>query len=400
MSITERYAEWLFDGDHTRVSGYVAYALQWLHKIGMQTIDAVAERPYRSTLAAQSGQLYYLQARGLLRSGKIAEAGRLLELARTQAPLSLDALECYGELLEMTGQVALAATMYDEQRRIQSSLRTATPDRSFVLRRVGRFTNEVAAYTTALRHVGNHAFPFIALGNAYLAQRQPRRALANYAVALNCQRGDAQVLALKGEALSMLGEHEKAIQSFDAALSRRPGDADALGGRAIALLAGGRLSEADTDWRAQFELLPRERAAARACIALRLAEYAVAVPELERAHARAPHDPYWRLYLLASLCRLGRPAGDLVTVADGGSREAWPGPLLALYAGRMSAGDVLARAHNLGRRSEALFHLGILALERDPGEARCLWRQLVEQFQPDLIEHAAAQHELALLGRG
>jgi hypothetical protein len=142
--------------------------------------------------------------------------------------------------------------------------------------------------------------------------------------------------------------------------------------------------------------LPPQQAAARACVSLRMADYAAALPELERALEKEPTDPYWRLYRLTSLRRVG--GKEEIPALDAMADDAWPGPLLALHAGRLSADDVLARADTEGRRAEALFQLAVTAWERDRAEARRRWEEVVAGSSPGLIEHAAARHELARPG--
>ena len=80
------------------------------------------------------------------------------------------------------------------------------------------------------------------------------------------------------------------------------------------------------------------------------------------------------------------------------ANDAWPGPLLALHAGQLSADDVLARADNEGRRAETLFQLGVIAWPQDRAEARRHWQEVAAGASPALIEHAAARHELARPG--
>jgi tetratricopeptide (TPR) repeat protein len=130
-------------------------------------------------------------------------------------------------------------------------------------------------------------------------------------------------------------------------------------------------------------------------VLLRLADYEAALPELQRALEKEPADPYWQLYRLTSLHRLGRTAG---AGFDGAAADAWPGPLLALHAGQLSGDDALKRADNEGRRAEALFQMAIAAYPHDREEARRRWQQVVDEAPPALIEHAAARHELARLG--
>ena len=242
-------------------------------------------------------------------------------------------------------------------RKLRGEVRAGAPDRPFALRRRGRFGAEILAYSSVLESVKRRALPFVARGNAYLADGKPRQALADYQQALRLKPDMPEVIALRGEALSMMKRYREALEAFDTALTVRPKDAEALSGRAVARIALGRIDEANGDWRRQLELVPAEQPAARACVALRMAEYAVALPELERAVAKEPNDPYWRLYRLAVLRRLGTP----VESADTAPSDPWPGPLFALHAGRMTGVEVLRRADTNERRAEALFQLGVAA---------------------------------------
>jgi tetratricopeptide (TPR) repeat protein len=234
----------------------------------------------------------------------------------------------------------------------------------------------------------------VARGNAYLAEGRPAEAFADYEAALRWKSNLPEVMALKAEALSMMGRYEKALEVFDAAVAARPKDAETLSGRAIARMALGRIENADADWNRQFDLLPAGRPSARACVALRLADYARALPELERALEKEPADPYWQLYRLTALSRLGKSAQPI----DMPSLATWPGPLIDLHAGRLSADEVLSRADNDERRAETLFQLAILALTHNPAEARLRLKEVVDGAAPTMIEYAAARHELARLG--
>ena len=137
----------------------------------------------------------------------------------------------------------------------------------------------------------------------------------------------------------MLGRYRQAVGAFGASLARNPKAPETLSGRAIARAAMGRIEKANADWRRQLALLPESQPAARACVALRLADYQAALPELERAIAKAPDDPYWRLYRQTALRRLGRPAELIAAPADG----VWPAPLFALQAGTASPCPPAAR---------------------------------------------------------
>jgi hypothetical protein len=127
-------------------------------------------------------------------------------------------------------------------------------------------------------------------------------------------------------------------------------------------------------------------------VALRMANYEMALDELEQAVATKPGDAYLHLYFLTALRRLGRALRPRSAPMD-----AWPAPLFALHQSELCASEVLQRADTPERRAETLFQLGIQAYDRDPAEAGRLWRQAAEVATPDTIEHAAARHEIERL---
>jgi len=232
----------------------------------------------------------------------------------------------------------------------------------------------------------------VARGNAYLANGRAKLALLDYGFARRFS-SNPEITALRAEALAMAGRYQQALKAFDAAIAELPSNAEFHGGRAIARLALARVTEADRDWRRQLELLPATRPTARACVCLRLADWEAALPELERAIEREPADLYWQLYRLTSQRRLGRPADTYRSEAS--APAAWPGPLLALHAGELSASEALEQADNVARRAEAMFQIGALAWERDRMEARRWWQQVIDTTTPDAVEHASARHEMA-----
>jgi tetratricopeptide (TPR) repeat protein len=339
-------------------------------------------------------QALYLHARVEARGANPAVVERRFAELVSSASGYAPAREAHGEALDMLGKSRHAAAQYDAARELRSQARRGAPDRCFVLRNRRDFIDEVAAYTAVLRTGADKRRPltYVARGNAYLAMGYAKLALLDYRLALELNPKLAEIKAFKGEAWAMLGNFSKAVSAFDEALQARPDDCETYGGRAIAKVALDRLAAADDDWRRQLGLLPMDRPAARACVLLRLADYAAALPELERALEREPCDPYWELYRLTALNRLA-PGADLVPAA--GPAEAWPGPLLALHAGRMSTEDVLRRADTADRLAEAQFQAAVVAWPSDRSQARRLWTQVVEKARPSLIEYAAARHELA-----
>jgi len=332
----------------------------------------------------------FLRARALARSGAFDLAAPLFGQAVDMDPTFDEAWEGWGESLDALGERALALEKYEMARRLRAGLRPGAPDRHFVLRQRGHFTAEILAYDAVVRSLAKNTLPYLARGNAYLVTGQAEQALADYERALRLKPAVPEITALKGEALAMLGRYADALQAFDTALAARPNDAEILGGRAIVRIALGLIEEADADWQRQLRLLDGKPSAC-ACVALRMAAYDVALPQLEQALVKEPGDPYWLLYRLAARRRLGE-SFDATNIP---ASDVWPGPLLALHAGRMSSAEMLKLANTDSRRAEAAFQLGILAFAQDPKAARSHWQEIVDRSRPSLIEYAAARHELA-----
>jgi tetratricopeptide (TPR) repeat protein len=335
-----------------------------------------------------------LFALAMARTGQLDRAAGILEERCKLTPEYAETIEAHAEILDMVGESERARAKYETARRLRAQVRQGMPDRSFALRGRGSYLIEEVGYSHAANVVKDRLLPLLARGNAYLAERKPDAALADYEQALKLKPETLQALSLKGEALSMMGRPKQAIEAFTKVLEKAPNDTEALSGRAIALMARGKVDAANADWRRQLELLSARQAPARACVALRLADYEKALPELEQTLARQPSDPYWHLYRLVARRRLGETASPVPAELG----EIWPAPLVALLDGRAPSDGVFTQATTPGRRSEALFLLGALAAARgDHADAVARWKDVVAIGSVDLIEYAACRNELARL---
>jgi FkbM family methyltransferase len=360
----------------------------------LRTRTKIVDDSFRRRVFDASGaEALYLRGWVLERAGDREGAARMFSEATALVADYAPALEGEAEALDMVGKSGTAATKYAAVRKLKADNQKGPPDRCLPLRRHGQFTDEIAAYTSVLHSMKRRTLPYIMRGNALLAEGRADAALADYEAALSLNATLHEITALKGEALAMLGCYQEALEAFDVAVAARSEDPEIMGGRAIVHLALGKLEAADADWRRQLDLLSPTLASARACVALRLADYEAALPELERALTQKCDDPYWKLYRLTALNRLGRPP----MIIAGTDIKRWPGPLLALHAGQINGDEVLAQADNSDRHAEAQFQLATLAFQRDQEEARHRWMKIINYSRPDLIEHAAARHELARL---
>lgn len=333
---------------------------------------------------------------GLLKMRRGDASGALQEFDRAlaQHPRLADAVVARAELLDGLGRSEEARHDYERARQLWSELPAGAPDRRYLFRRRGDFAFEIEAYDLVRSNVRNKVLPQLAYGNAQMLRGRPKEALDSYERALRVKPDMADLLAMKGEALSAMGRYDEAIEMFDRVLTAQPTDTETLNARGIARMALGRVAEANEDWRRQLELLPPAQRAARACAAMRQANYETAFQDFGLALAKEPSNPYWRLYRLTAGRLIGAPLDPIVLPAE----QHWPAPLLALRGGQASEQQVLAAADTANRRAEALFQLGVLSLAGNPAAARGYWSEIVERGAPSLIEFAAARNELVRLG--
>lgn len=331
-----------------------------------------------------------IKSRGGNREGALAAFDRALALM----PDLADAVMARAELLDAMGRSDEAMGEYERARRLWSEMPSGAADRRYVFRHRGTFAFESEAYELVRNNVRSKILPQLAHGNALLARGRAAQALDSYERALKVDPKIREALALKGEALSALGRYEEAIQIFDGVLAAAPRDGETLNARGIAHAALGRLAEANEDWRRQLELLPQTSSAARACVAMRQGNNAVAYNEFELARAKDPANLYWTLYRLATGRLAGVSAETPVATAD----QRWPSLLVAFLGGQGSEEALLGQANTPSRLTEARFLLGVAAVASNPAAARRHWKEVVDRGAPALIEYGAASNALARLG--
>jgi lipoprotein NlpI len=178
-------------------------------------------------------------------------------------------------------------------------------------------------------------------------------------------------LASRGNIYVTLGQYQRGLQDFDAALRRVPGDTEMHGARGDAYFYLARFDKAEAD--------------------------------LVIAGDHDPKMEYYPLWVYLAQAHQGEEAkSELDRRAEKLDLRAWPGAVIEFYRGRLAANDVLAAA-GMGdaktqhdQRCEADFYLGEHALlAGDKDKSRELLQAAVDSCDRRFIEYAGAKAELA-----
>lgn len=180
--------------------------------------------------------------------------------------------------------------------------------------------------------------PSLAQGQTALSQcgdpnEPPERAARWCTEALGSRltpRQEALAALNLGLARLQLDEPARAEEAFDRALRADPAEARALGGRAEAREALGKLPGAAVDWNAAVALAPRDAdlLAGRGAFRLRAGNPGGAAADFEAAARLAPRETRHRFNLGLALAELGRDAEaerafSQVIAADPADAGAW-----------------------------------------------------------------------------
>ena len=100
-------------------------------------------------------------------------------------------------------------------------------------------------------------------GNAYLALKQYRRAIADYDRAIKLEPNEAIPLNNRGDAYYQIGEGDRAMDDFNAAIKLDPNYVDALNNRGLAYVGRGAYDLAIKDFDQVLKLNPNDADAIR-----------------------------------------------------------------------------------------------------------------------------------------
>ncbi len=228
-------------------------------------------------------------------------------------------------------------------------------------------------YDRAIMLDANYAPAFVHRGNLYSGKTDYDRAIRDYDEAIRLDARDAEAWRRRGEAYFRKTDYARAAGDLDQALKLQPDNANAVWRRTVTSFVLGQFPQAAEDADHSVKLNP---------------DWSYGI--------------LWR-YIANAKGGTAKP-GILLPYSGKIDISKWPGPILALYAGALTAGQVSDAAKAAGGRNgagevcEAAFYIGELRLLRnDPNGARESLQDAVRTCPHSFDEYHGAVAELARL---
>jgi lipoprotein NlpI len=186
-------------------------------------------------------------------------------------------------------------------------------------------------------------------GNGYKSKGDYDRAIQDYGEAIRLKPDFALAFYNRGNSYDSQGEYDRAIQDLDQAIRLKPDDgnddANVFYARGYAYNAKGDYDRAIQDYDQAIRLKPDYANAfiVRGIANFLRANLAGAVTDFQRGNELNPANAYDVLWLYLARKRLGRDdAKDLTRRSAEADPPQWPGPILRLYMGQITAGQLMA----------------------------------------------------------
>jgi lipoprotein NlpI len=233
----------------------------------------------------------------------------------------------------------------------------------------GDLDHAMADFSEAIRLDPNYAMAYFFRGDLYKRKGDFDRALADLNQSIRLDPNDAMAYFTRGGVSYVMGNNPGALADFTTSIQLDPNDAAAFFSRGVAyFIVGGRVADAEADFRKASEISPR--------------------------------DAYAALWRDLAERRNGVPS-HLPQAAKQLDMTAWPAPVVRHFLGELTASQLLAAAHDsdpkttLGQSCEANFYSGEFALsKKNKPEALRLLQLAAKDCPRGYIESTAAIAEL------
>jgi lipoprotein NlpI len=303
---------------------------------------------------------------------------------------------------EMT--IRLCTSALESSRTTEQGRAAAFTNRGHAYQAKGQLDQAIQDYTQALRLGPDKGQIRLNRGVAYLKRGQDDKALEDFNEVLRLAPEDSVALYHRGLLAWRRGEIERAHRDYDDAIRFDSRLAAAYSARGDVHKVRGDHAGAIQDYDQALRLNPKDRNAyvGRGLTRFDQEQFADAVPDLTRAAGLDPEavEPALYLYLAREHLRQdGRPSLAAVARRD---LSRWPGPVVAMYLGRLKPKDVLAMIPQGGstmqrtQRCQAYFYLGHEMLFRgDRAEAARMFKEAVATAVAGVDEYESARAYLA-----
>jgi len=210
----------------------------------------------------------------------------------------------------------------------------------------------------------------------------------------------------RGDTLDYIGRHDEAIADYTAALKLRS-KASIYADRGIAYFSKGDDEHALADFGEAIKLDANSSEAYMGRGRLRFARgnFTASVPDFQAAARLKPTDHYAALWLYMAHLRAGESgAPELAKQATTLNLDTWPGPVVLLFLGQLSADKITpdpdpVPLQEMGNLCEAQFYKGEYHLiHGDRAQAATAFQAAVDTGVVEFIEYQQARIELAALG--
>lgn len=276
-----------------------------------------------------------------------------------------------GRMFHRGKQDALAISDFSTVIRLQPKKTDAFIERGKARRFNGQLDAAIADFNVAISHDPKDGEAFLERGVAWRDKGQYETAIKDYDIAIQLAPDSALAYASRGYVLStFLDAPLKALSDFDRAIELEPGNAVSLANRADALSALGQTDRALADLNEAIKLEANDVKSytLRGVVYFELRRYEEAASDFGNTVVLAPHYPYGHLWRYLSQSAAGHGPNASITLSSGYSKidqNVWPAAIFQLLLDRLGAAEVLKLAGDTsdpadrrGRLCEAQFYLG------------------------------------------
>ena len=214
----------------------------------------------------------------------------------------------------------------------------------------GDYERAIQDFNEAIHLSPNDTFAYVSRGDAYSNKRDYDRAIQDFNEAIRLNPNYERAYYGRGLAYNMKDDYDRAIPDFNEAIRLNPNDTSAYYSRGLAYREKGDHDHAIQDFSEAIRLNPKFAAAyeKRGETYLFQSNLTEAVANFEDAISGAPSSRtavFAALMLHVAIKREGQDdAQKLASVAAAVDLSKWPGPVLRLDLGQMTADDVMVAA--------------------------------------------------------